>query len=132
MKPFYVTIQLLLKMEEIIKTDPLTGEKFVAKKSSQRFASPANRIKFNNRQASILNQERAFLDRHIHKNDLILKEIYVERSDNVFDIMWLKGKGLRFDATNRQINYKGKQEHCVYNFMLIEIEGTNKIKIIKI
>lgn len=34
------------KLEE--RTDPLTGEEFSPKKSSQRFASPENRIKYNN------------------------------------------------------------------------------------
>lgn len=118
-------------MENNYKIDPLTSEQFIPKKSSQRFACPSNRINFNNRKASVLRQERAFLDRHIHKNDLIIREVYSEGGDNVFDKMWLKGKGLRFDATNRQILYKGKYVHCVYNFMLIEIEGTNNIKIMK-
>ena len=119
-------------MEDIYKIDPLTSEQFIPIKSTQRFACPENRIKYGNKKASVLRQERAFLDRHIHKNDLIIREVYIEGSDNVFDKMWLKGKGLRFDATNRQMLYKGKQEHCVYNFMLVEIEGTNNIKIIKI
>ena len=116
-------------MEPITLKDPLTGQVFIPKKISQKYASPENRIKHNNKKASLLRQERAFLDKHIHKNHLIIKEIYKEGSDNLFDEMWLKGKGFRFDATNRQVQYKGKYEHCVYNFMLIIIE--RMIKIIK-
>lgn len=119
-------------MEPITLKDPLTGQVFIPKKISQKYASPENRIKHNNKKASMLRQERAFLDKHIHKNHLIIKEIYKEGSDNLFDEMWLKGKGFRFDATNRQVLHKGKYEHCIYNFMLLVIEKTNKIKIIKI
>lgn len=60
-------------MEEIIKTDPLTGEKFVAKRANQRFATKENRIKFHNSQASILNQKRAFLINHANKAKFFYK-----------------------------------------------------------
>ena len=65
-------------MEPITLKDPLTGQVFIPKKISQKYASPENRIKHNNKKASILRQERAFLDKHIHKNHLIIKEIYKE------------------------------------------------------
>lgn len=119
-------------MEIKLHTDPLTGETFIPKKISQRFSCPANRIKYNNLKASQLKQERAFLDKHIHKNHLILREIYVDNETNLFDKMWLKGKGLRFDATNHLHHYKGKYHNCVYEYILIEIAETNSIKIIKI
>ena len=114
------------------RIDPLTKEEFEPIKVSQKYACPANRIKHNNLKASKLKQERAFLDKHVHKNHLILREIYIADGENIFDKMWLKGKGLRLDATNRVQLYKGKHEYCVYEFILIVIKGTNNIKIIKI
>jgi hypothetical protein len=61
-KLFYVTIQFLTKMEQLIKKDPLTGEEFVAKRSNQRFASAKNKIRYNNRKNAEINKERAFID----------------------------------------------------------------------
>ncbi len=116
--------------EANLRKDPHTGEKFFAFRVNQRFAIPANRIKFHNSQASELRKERAFLDKHVHKNHLICREIYVEGGINIFDNMWLLGKGLRSDATNHQVSYQGIIRNCIYEYMLIPIE--NKTKIIKL
>lgn len=111
--------------------DPLTGEEFIPKKISQRFARPENRIKQNNLKASKLRQERAFLDKYFHKNHRIFRKIYVLEGDNVFNIFWLEGKGFQFGATTHKVEYKGTYRDCVYEFMILEIEGTDDIKIIK-
>jgi hypothetical protein len=120
-------------MREVIRQkDPLTGELFFPKRANQKFARPENRIKFNNDAATALRRERSFLDKHVHKNQLILREIFVEGKDNVFDNMWLLGKGLRNDATNHQVIYLGVVRNCVYEFILVPIENTNKTKIVKL
>ena len=116
--------------EDIRRTDPLTGEKFFAFRVNQTFATPANRIKFHNKSASELRKERAFLDKHVHKNHLICREIYVEGKENIFDNMWLSGKGLKSDATNHQVAYQGIIRNCIYEYMLVPIG--NKTKIIKL
>ena len=118
-------------MENNYKIDPLTSEQFIPKKSSQRFARPENRIKHHNQKASILKQERDFLDRYFRKNHMIIKAIYVVGGENIFNSFWMEGKGFRFDATNHRIEYLGKYVNCVYEFILIEIEGTDNIQIIK-
>ena len=119
-------------MEQIIRKDLLTGEDFFPKKISQRFACPENRIKHGNLKASRIRQGRAFFDKPIHKNHKIIIEIYVEAGENIFNIDWMEGKGFRFDATNHKVIYKGKYRDCVYEFMIILIENTNNIKIIKL
>jgi len=118
-------------MEDIYKIDPLTGEQFIPIKSTQRFACPENRIKYGNKKASVLRQERAFLDKHIHKNHIILRKIYEDGKDNIFNCFWLEGYGFRFEAINRTIIYKGLLRNCVYEFILLEIPETDKIKILK-
>lgn len=119
-------------MEPITLKDPLTGQEFIPKKISQRYACPGNRIKHNNLKASKLRQERAFLDKHFHKNDRILREIYVPGGTNVFNCFWMEGKGFRFDAINHQVMYQGTLRNCVYEFILIKIENTDNFKIIKL
>lgn len=118
-------------MKPITMKDALTGEIFYPKKISQRYVCPQNRIKHNNLKASKLRQERAFLDKHFHKNHRLFREIYVLGGNNVFNIFWLQGKGFRTDCITHQCMYQGIQRNCVYEFILIEIEGTDNIKIIK-
>jgi hypothetical protein len=118
-------------MGPITLKDPLTGEIFYPKKISQRYAYPKNRIKHNNLKASQLRQERAFLDKHFHKNHIILREIHKEGRENIFNSNWLEGKGFRTDCITHLFEYRGIQKKCVYEFILIEIEGTDNIKIIK-
>jgi hypothetical protein len=117
--------------EENKTIDPFTGEAFFATRINQRFSVPENRIKFHNKAASNLRKDRAFLDKPAKKNHLIIIEIYVDGKDNIFNSYWLEGKGFRFDATNHQVEYEGMLRNCVYEFILIEIEGTDDIKIIK-
>ena len=119
-------------MEQIIRKDPLTGQEFIPKKISQRFACPKNRIKYGNLKASSNRQDKAFLDKPMNKNLNIIIEIYVEGGKNIFNTDWMEGKGFRFDATNRKVYHEGKYRDCVYYFMIILIENTNNIKIIKL
>jgi hypothetical protein len=119
-------------MEPITRKDPLTGQIFFPKKISQKYACPENRIKHNNKKASILRQERAILDKHFHKNHVILRKIFIEGGDNVFNSFWMLGKGFRFIAANHQKEYEGVLRYCVYEYMLVVVEETDNIKIIKI
>lgn len=115
------------------KIDPLTKEKFIPKKISQKFASPANRIKLNNMKASKLNQERAFIDKPCRKSHLALKSLYKSDSDNIYNMHFLEGKGIDFTSWNHIINTKkyGKL-YAYYEFALRHIKKTENIQIIKI
>lgn len=119
-------------MEELIRKDPLTGEEFVAKKSSQRFASPANRIKFNNRQAAKLNKARAFIDYPCKHSHRVLMSLYDPKSKNIHNRYKLEGKGIRFDAFNRIVNTKYGRLHAYYDYAIRIIPNTNDIEIIKL
>ena len=58
--------------EDIRPTDPLTGEKFFAFRVNQRFAIPANRIKFHNSQANELRKETSVIDKVIKKSHIFI------------------------------------------------------------
>lgn len=119
-------------MEQIIKKDPLTGEEFVAKKSSQRFATAANRIKFNNKQASILNQERAFFDKPCKKSELVLRTYYDPKSDSIFHEKWLEGKGVSFDAYNHVEIVNNEKVYAYYGYAIQKLKDADFVKIIKL
>ena len=44
-------------MEQLIKIDPLTGEKFIAKRANQRFATAENKIRYHNRKNAEINKK---------------------------------------------------------------------------
>ncbi len=115
----------------IKRIDPLTGEEFIPKKISQKFASPSNRIMFNNQKANKLRQERSFIDKLVHKNHRILREIYNPEQDNIFNSHWLRGKGYELKAYNHIEKYKGQFTIAVYEFLVIDTGIDDKIKIVK-
>lgn len=120
-------------MEQLIKRDPLTGENFAAKRSNQRFATPANRIKFYNKKASILNKERAFFDKPCKESELVLRTLYNPKSKNIYNRYFLEGRGLRFDAYNRIVPTKsGVKLYAYYNYAIRIIPDTDKVEIIKL
>ena len=120
-------------MEDQYKIDPLTKQRFIPKKISQKFATPANRIKFNNRKASKLNQERAFFDKPCRKSHAELKSLYNPDSENIYNMYFLEGKGVVFKAWNHMADTKehGKL-HAFYNFAIRSIPNTDNIQIIKL
>lgn len=110
--------------------DPLTGEEFTPKKISQRFATPQNRIKYNNQKANKQREERAFIDKPLHKNHNILKEILGKRNEKIFHSEFLLGKGFDFKLFTNYDKWKGKNIHCIYEFMIIP-QSDDQIKILK-
>lgn len=119
-------------MEQIIRKDPLTGEEFVPKKTSQRFATAANRIKFNNSQAAALNKERAFIDMPCKQSHRILKAIYNPKFDNIHNKHKLEGMGLRYDAFNRIVDSKYGKISAYYDYAIRIIHNTDNVQIIKL
>lgn len=129
---FYVTIQFLLKMEPLIKTDPLTGEKFVAKRSNQRFATLENKNQYHNRKNAEINKERAFFDKPCKKGELVLRTLYKAKSDNIFHKEFLKGKGLSLDAYNHIVVINNEKIIAYYGYALRKVPDSDNYQIIKL
>lgn len=106
-------------MEPEKRKDPLTGEEFVPKKISQRFANPQNRVKYNNNLANALRQERAVVDKPINKAHRILKELMKNKKKETFHKQFLHGKGLDFKALNKIIIFEGIPRYALYEFIFI-------------
>ncbi len=119
-------------MEIEYKIDPLTKEKFIPKKTSQKFATPANRIKYNNKKASKLNQERAFFDIPCKKSHKILKSLFEINSKQLYNMHFLHGKGIDFTAYNHIANTDLGKLPAYYNYALRNIPNTENYQIIKL
>ena len=119
-------------MEQLIKIDPLTGEKFTAKRANQRFACAKNKIRYNNRKNAEINKERAFIEKPCKQSHLILKVLYNTKSDNIYNRYFLEGKGLRFDAFNRIVDSKYGKLHAYYDYAIRIIPNSDNVQIIKL
>jgi hypothetical protein len=119
-------------MEQFIKIDPLTGDKFVAKRTNQRFACIENKIRYHNRKNAEMNKERAFIEKPCKQSHLILKAIYNPKSDNIYNRYFLEGKGLRFDAFNRIVDTKYGKLHAYYEYAIRIIPNSDNVQIIKL
>ena len=119
-------------MENNYKIDPLTSEQFIPSKSTQRFARPENRIKFNNRKAAKLNKERAFIDKPCKKSQNVLISLYNPDSENIFHKKFLEGMGFRFDAYNNVADTKYGKLPAYYEYAIRKIPNTDNIQIIKL
>lgn len=117
-------------MKKEIRKDPLTGEEFIPKKNSQRFATPQNRIKYNNEKASKINLERAFIDKPLHANRNILKQILGNKPEATIHCEFLRGKGYNFPLFTHYDKWEGINVPCIYEYMIIKLPN-QQIKILK-
>lgn len=117
-------------MKKETRIDPLTGEVFIPKKSSQRFANPQNRIKYNNDLAGKRKLERAFIDKPLHANRNILKDILGNKKQVVVHEEFLKGRGYYFKVTTHYDKWEDRNVPCIYEFMIIK-QSNGQIKILK-
>jgi len=106
-------------METEKRKDPLTGEEFIPKKISQRFATPQNRIKYNNRLAGALRLEKAYVDKPMNSTHRILRDLMKNKKKETFYKQFLIGKGVDFRVSNNTVNVDGILRHALYEFIYI-------------
>lgn len=107
------------------RKDLLTGEEFIPKKKTQKFASPANRIRYNNQRANKLREETAYIDKPINKNHKILIEMLGNELKKTFSEQFMLGKGFNFEVLNHHSMIEGQLYPSIYKFgIMIHGDGT--------
>jgi hypothetical protein len=119
-------------MEDQYKIDPLTNERFVPKRINQKFATPANRIKYYNTKATKLNQERAYFDIPCRKSHLELMSLHTLDPKKIYHYYFLKGKGVVFSAYNHIVDTKYGILPAYYNYALRRMPNPDYYQIIKL
>ena len=107
--------------------DPHTGEAFEPKRKSQKFATPQNRIAFNNAKAAAIRAEKSAYDKPLHINFRILEEIMDGKSEVRVHQERLIGKGFHFGVHNHVEKYGETYRYCVYKYILVHEEEYTKI-----
>lgn len=111
--------------------DPLTGEEFVPKKRSQKFACPANRIKFNNNKANKLRIERSYIEAPLNKTHKLLRELMGVKRESIFDANYLLGYGINFSVFNHYHKIGDRPYPSVYEFTIMTDKNNNSIKVLR-
>lgn len=99
--------------------DLLTGEEFEPKRIDQKFANPANRIKYYNLKAKNERIEFSKLDKPLKINKKIIDELLAGKKEAELNHQFLLGKGFDFRAYNRIQTYNDQNCFCVYQYIII-------------
>lgn len=111
------------------KIDPYSGEEFMPKRISQRFANRENRIKFNNEKAKQIRIEQSTVFNPLKLNIKIIKELMGTKSEIVVHKEFMKGKGFDFTMSTGSDRLDGKIYPLNFNYLIINDYDETKIKI---
>ncbi len=117
-------------MEFIEKTDPYTGETFIASRTNQVFANDENRIKYNNLKAKTLRDRRSFVDKPLHTNLRILNELMGTKTEIELHRQFLIGRGFDAQVFTHSEEIEGKDYYAIYEYVIIPLTN-DQIKIIR-
>lgn len=111
------------------RIDPLTGEKFIPKKISQRFATSENRIKFNNDKAKKIRIEQAPIINPIKTNYKIIKELIGTKTEVEVNKHFLRGKGFNFKVITQMDIYNGRTYPLIFDYLIVSNSNNDNINI---
>ena len=100
------------------RNDLLTGEPFIAKSITHKFARAENRIKYWNKDATKLRHSVQHINKPLHKNLLILNQAMQNTTKKKLHREWLLGRGFNFGVMTHYIEFSEEQRKCIYNFSI--------------
>ncbi len=112
------------------RIDPYTGENFIPKKISQRFATSENRIKYNNDKAKKIRIEQAPIINPLKTNYKIIKELIGTKSEIEVNKHFLKGKGFNFEVITQMDLYNGRPCPLIFEYFIVNNPENDNINII--
>lgn len=105
------------------RNDLLTNEQFFAGRITQKFARPANRIKWHNRKATKLRQSIAYIQKPLQQNLKILLRLMQDEEEKKLHKQFLLGCGFDFSKLTNFVSIKGIDFPCIFNYYIQPIEG---------
>lgn len=112
-----------------MRRDLLTGETFEPKRSTQKFASAENRIKYHNNRANKERQKNSFIDKPLRRNFRILLDVIGDDPERTMHKEFLLGKGFNFGILTHYVKFEEKKYPTIYQFIVIP-ETDNRIRIV--
>jgi hypothetical protein len=112
------------------KQDLLTKEEFIPTRSTMKFKTSQNRIKFHNIKAKQLRESISHITKPIHQNLKILNELMSNSNEAAYHKQFLLGRGFTFGVHTTVEVYNNKNQYALFNYIIVPIEN-DLIKIIK-
>ena len=100
------------------RNDLLTGEPFIAKSITHKFARAENRIKYWNKDATKLRHSVQHINKPLHKNLLILNQAMQNTTKKKLHREWLLGKGFNLGVMTHYSEFGEEQRKCIYDFSI--------------
>jgi hypothetical protein len=110
--------------------DLLTGEMFVPKRITQRFANSKNQVAFNNLKAKKKRLEKAAYDKPLDKNRTILKTLLTGKSEVTKSKEFLLGMGYDFTIYHNWFQFNKEKNiwaKGIYEYLIIASDNDNYI-----
>ncbi len=104
------------------RKDLLTGEEFTPKKVTQRFKTPANQIKYNNKQQSKRRQTLNFLLAPMTRTHRVLTKELGNKPEVKLHKEWCKGAGADMTLFTHIEEIEKKRFNAFFN-LTISVEG---------
>jgi hypothetical protein len=111
-------------------TDPLTEEKFIPKRTNQKFSCRKNQVAYNNLIARRKRKRKMPFDKALEQNRTILERILKDNNEITVSKDFLLGAEFDFQFFNRGFVRGGVNYQCVYEYAFTLLEN-GKYKIYK-
>jgi hypothetical protein len=111
--------------------DLLTGEEFEPKKVTQKFATPENRIKYNNNKAAAERRAVAYVNDRLRDNKRILDKLMKGKDEYTFKQDYLLGKGYSFFVLTNLKVIDNQQYFCLYYYMIMNDNTDGSTKVVR-
>lgn len=109
------------------KIDPLTKERFVPRRSNQKFARPENRIKFNNNKAANFRKKVSHVFDQLTKNIRILEELLAKNDSITCTRDFLEGKGFSFNVYTHIEEIQGQRYFAIDRFIIVQPKNADRL-----
>ena len=112
-----------------MRKDLLTGEQFIPKRITQKFASAENRIIYYNNKANQERHKNGFINKPLHRNVRVLDGVVGDVPEKTVHREFLLGKGFNFGILTHYVKFEGVRYPSVYQYIIIG-NGEDSIRII--
>jgi len=111
--------------KEEYRTDPLTGEQFIPRRSNQIFKSRANQVKYNNEKAKKVRKVISPTQSAFRRNYQILRRIMQTKKPPIVTRDYLEGAGFDFDGFTGVNTIRPVFSAKVFDINLIQLDDNS-------
>ncbi|GGE15337.1 hypothetical protein [Psychroflexus salis] len=118
-------------MKSKLKKCFYSGEPFLPKRSTQKFASVKNRNDYHNERNRKFKMPVTKVNKILFENFKIIDMVLGDEQEKQVDIQFLKGINFQFQYFTHTASKAEKRFYCIYNFGLMKVDEKS-VKLFKL